>query len=139
MPELVAIVYADETVADRAAGELRRCCDDLLVDPDASSVLVCERDGSFQLITSRRAQAVAPWSKFWGVLLGAIQGGEESAGVDAGFRGRLRARLHPGISVLLLAVPQPGKQRVLEAISHFDGEAISSPLGAELLNLTRNE
>lgn len=132
MPELVAIVYADESLADRAAQEMRRCGEDLLVDQDAFSVLVCERDGSCQLTTSRRPGAVAHWSKFWGVLLGAIQGGEESAALEVRFRSRLRALLRPGSSVLLLAVLRVGRQRLLNALSHFGGEAISCPLPVDL-------
>ncbi len=132
MPELVAIAYRDETVADRAAEELRRCCEELLIDPDASSVLVCERDGSYRLTTSRRSGAVAHWSKFWGVLLGAIQGSEDSATIELRFRSHLRALLRPGTSMLLLAAPCFGKQRAIDALSHFGGESLSCLLATDL-------
>jgi len=128
MPELVAIAYTDGSAADQAADELRRGSDELHVEPDASSVLVCERDGSCLLTTSRHADATAQWSTFWGVLLGALLSSDTPAAVDARFRGRLQALLRPGTSVLLLAVPREAKVRVLEALSHFGGEALSCEL-----------
>jgi|GEM_PF-4596518 len=55
MPELVAIAYEDETAADRAVEEVGRCAEELLIDPDATAVIVCERDGDCLLTISRRA------------------------------------------------------------------------------------
>lgn len=132
MPELVAIAYRDETVADQAIQELHRGCDELLMEPDASSVLICERDGSCRLTTSRRAGASAHWSKFWGVLLGALLGGDDAAAIDPLFRGQVRALLRPGTSMLLLAAPRVGKQRVLDALSHFGGEPLTCELAYDL-------
>src|SRR5204862_1595678 len=70
MPELIAIAYAEETIAAQAAAELERRADDLPIDPDAIGVIVCERNGCWQLTTSRHPGATARWSKFWGALLG---------------------------------------------------------------------
>lgn len=132
MPELVTIAYEDETVADRAVEELQRCGEGLLVDPDASSVLVCERDGSCQLTTSRRAGATAHWSEFWGALLEDLLSGEGPGAIDVPFRNRLRALLRPGTSMLLLAAPSGGGRRALDALSHFEGRALSHRLADDL-------
>ena len=70
MPDLIAIAYLEETIAARAEEELKRRADDLQIDPDAISVIVCERGGACQLTTSRHSGATANWSKFWGCSLG---------------------------------------------------------------------
>jgi uncharacterized membrane protein len=127
VPELVAIAYPDETLAERAARELRRC-EQLLVDQDAASVLICERDGSFRLTTSGRDGESAEWSRFWGAVLGSLLSGEDPAGLGDPFRDHLRHLLRPGASVLLFAAPRPGWERALAALSHFGGEALASPL-----------
>ncbi|MBS1878980.1 MAG: DUF1269 domain-containing protein [Actinobacteria bacterium] len=132
MSDLVAISYEDETAAYRAGEELGRCCEELLVDPDASSVLVCGRDGSRLLTIGRRAGGTAHWSKFWGVLVGTLLGDEDSAVIDLTFRKQLRARLRPGTSVLLVATPGVDRHRVLVALSHFGGRAFSCRLADDL-------
>jgi uncharacterized membrane protein len=132
MPEIVAIAYQDQTVAERAAEELRRCGAGLLIDPDAFSVIVCQRDGGCQSTTNHQATATSQWSELWGALLDALLGDGESAAIDATSRERLRARLWPGSSALLLAVPRGGKQRALHALSHFDGQALDVLLTARV-------
>jgi uncharacterized membrane protein len=128
MPELLAIAYEDETVADRAADELRRCAGELLVDPDASSVLICERDGTCRLTISRQAGAQAHWSEFWGTLLEGLLSDDDRGAIDALFRSRLLLLLRPGTSILLMAVPDDGEGQALEALSHFEGQALSQRL-----------
>ncbi|MBS1676346.1 MAG: hypothetical protein JST08_03070 [Actinobacteria bacterium] len=125
MPELVAIAYDDETVADCAIEELRRCGEELGLDPDASAVLVCERDGTCRLTTSRHADAQARWAEFWGAFLEALLSQEDDpAAIDGRFRGRLLPMLRPGASVLLLSMPGGGEERVLRALSHFGGRSL---------------
>src|SRR5204863_6673032 len=102
MPDLIAIAYAEETIAAQAAEELERRADDLPIDPDAIGVIVCERDGSCQLTTSRHPGATAEWSKFWGGLLGVVMGEVEMGGIDASFRQRVKAMLRPGTSVVFI-------------------------------------
>lgn len=129
----MAITYEDEIRAGRAAEEIGRCAEALRIDPDASSVAICERDGSLRLTTSRRPGATAPWSKFWGALLGAVMRGGEGAELLAGdFPARLRRALVPGSSVLLLAVPASREAAVLDALSPLDGEEIACTLPADL-------
>jgi uncharacterized membrane protein len=129
MTELVAIAYEDEDVADRAVEELERCGEELLVDADASAVLVCERDGTCRLTISRQAGAAGHWSEFWGSLLEALLGDDHAPGpIEPEFRRRLVRLLRPGTSILLLAVPDGGRGRALEALGHFDGRALGQRL-----------
>jgi uncharacterized membrane protein len=133
MRRLMAITYEDEIRGGRAAEEIGRCAESLLIDPDATSVAICERDGSLRLTTSRRPDATAPWSKFWGTLLGAVMhGGEAAEPLADDFPARLRLALVPGSSVLLLAVPASREPAVLDALSPLDGEEIACTLPADL-------
>ncbi len=128
MPELVAIAYEDETVAARAIAELHRSSEELLIEPDASSVLVRERDGTCRLTTSCHRDLAPAWCAFWGALLGAILGDEASDAVEPRFRHRLLTALAPGSSVLMFAAPLLGKEPILDSLSHFGGEALSGRL-----------
>jgi uncharacterized membrane protein len=132
VPELFAIAYEDESLAGRAAEELDRCAEELTIDPDAASVVICEHDGSCRLTTSRRPGATAHWSKFWGVLLGIILNGSEASEIDPRFRTALRGLLRPGTSVLLIAVAGPRRERLLEALRPFGGSVLSCALDAHV-------
>jgi len=132
MPELVAIAYEEEAAADRAVEEVGRCRDELLIDPDAAAVLVCERDGDCLLTISRRADTASHWSEFWGALHDALLSGAVPVGLGARFRSQLSTLLRPGTSALLLVAPNGGKERALEALSHFEGHAFSCDLAADL-------
>lgn len=125
MPGLVAIAYEDEDVAGLAAEELHRCGEELRLDPDASAVLVCERDGSCRLTISRQAGTQAHWSEFWGAFLEALLSDEDDPlAIDWPFRSLLLPLLRPGTSVLLLSMPGGGEGRALESLSHFGGRAL---------------
>ena len=133
MRRLMAITYMDEIRAGRAAEEIGRCAEELLIDPDATSVAICGRDGCVELTTSRRPGATAQWSKFWGVLLGAVMNaGAEAEALDAEFLARLRAALVPRSSVLLLAVSASREAAVLKVLSPLDGVELACSLPADL-------
>jgi uncharacterized membrane protein len=131
MPDLIAIAYPEETVAPQAAEELERCADDLRVDPDAVGVIVCERDGSSRLTTSRRPGATAGWSRFWGVLMGVVMGEVEITGFDPEFRDRINEMLSPGTSVLFVLVGGVRPERAIEALSQYGGTALECPLARD--------
>ncbi len=127
MPNLIAIAYQEETIAGQAAGELERRADDLAIDPDAIGAIVCERDGRCQLTTSRRPGATAAWSKFWGVILGAVMGEAEMTGLDPSFRERINRMLTPATSVVLVVVwgrTEPS----IQAVSQYEGTALRCSL-----------
>jgi uncharacterized membrane protein len=128
MPHLIAIAYAEETIAAQAAEELERRADDLSIDPDAVGVIVCERDGSYQLTTSRHPGATAGWSKFWGVLLGVVMGDVEVSGIDPSFRQRIKAKMKPATSILFVVVGRVRPEQAVEALSQYGGTALKCSL-----------
>jgi uncharacterized membrane protein len=131
MPELVAIAYEDETAADRAVVELRRCAAEVPIDREASAALVCGRDGHCQLTITAQADASDHWSEMWGVLLESLLGAGPIE-IERYFRNELMARLWPGASMLLLVVPADRKQRALAAVSQFGGQPLSYRLADDL-------
>jgi uncharacterized membrane protein len=131
MPELVAIAYEEEDAAGRAVEELRRCGEEVPIDPDAAAVLICARDGRCEMTISTEAEVTKGWNEFWGALLESLLG-EGPVEIEMYFRKELLARLWPGASMLLLVVPPARKERVLASVSHFEGEAISYRLAEGL-------
>jgi uncharacterized membrane protein len=131
MRRLMAITYEDEIRAGRAAEEIDRCAEALLVDPDATSVAICRRDGSVSLTTSRRPDATVHWSEFWGALLGVVMNAAPES-LDEDFSARLRLALVPGSSVLLLAVATSRRPLVLEVLSPLEGTEITCDLPDDL-------
>jgi uncharacterized membrane protein len=131
MPELIAIAYTEETVAAQAAAELDRCAAEIPLDPDAVSVIVAEKNGNHQLLTSRHPGATAAWSRFWGVIFSVVMNEAEPSQLDLSFRQQVRGRLGPGSSVLLVAAGRSAREAVLRAVSQYDGKPLSCPLGAE--------
>jgi len=131
MPELIAIAYTEETVAAQAAAELDRCAAGIPLDPDAIGVIVAEKNGNHQLLTSRHPGATAAWSKFWGVIFGVVMNEAEPSELDLSFRQEVRGLLRPGGSVLLVAVRRVTQDVVLAAVSQYGGKPLSCPLGAD--------
>ncbi|HEX7279302.1 MAG TPA: DUF1269 domain-containing protein [Solirubrobacterales bacterium] len=131
MPELIAIAYTEETVAAQAAAELDRCAAEISLDPDATGVIVAERNGNHQLLTSRHPGATAAWSRFWGVAFGALMNESEPSELDLSFRQQVKGLLRPGSSVLLVAVRRVPPRTVLAAVSQYRGKPLTCPLGAE--------
>ncbi len=130
---LMAITYEDEISAGRAEEEVDRCAEGLLLDPDATSVAICRHDGSVCLTTSRRPDATAQWSEFWGMLMGAVMDEGAAAPLDEDFSARLRLALVPGSSALLLAMPAVREEAVLEVLSPLAGNRIACALPEDLL------
>jgi uncharacterized membrane protein len=127
--ELIAITFAEETIAAQAAQELERRVDDLGIDPDAIGVIICERDGSFQLLTKRRPGAQEAWSTFWGRLLEVVT--DQSPGLDPGFCREVNDHLTPGSSVLfLVATPMQGRSAI-DALSQYGGASLSCALSSD--------
>ena len=131
MPELLAIAYTEETVAGQAAAELDRCAAEIPLDPDAIGIIVAEKNGNHQLLTSRHPGATAAWSRFWGVIFGVVMNESEPSELDLSFRQQVRGLLRPGSSVLLVAVERVTAETVLAAVSQYGGKPLTCPLGAE--------
>jgi len=131
MRQLIAIAYEEQTTAAQAAEELKRRADDLSLDPDAIGVIVCERDGSYQLgATHHPPSATVAWSKFWGILFGVLVGEIESSAMDAKFRDRIADLLTPGSSILF-AVVEMRPEAVLEALTQYGGTPLKCSLGRD--------
>lgn len=131
MPELIAIAYTEETVAAQAAAELDRCALEIPLDPDAIAVIVAEKNGNHQLLTSRHPGATAAWSRFWGVIFGVVMNESEPSEIDLSFRQQVNGLLRPGSSVLLVAVKRVAAETILAAVSQYGGKPLTCSLGAE--------
>lgn len=128
MLELIAIAFGEETIAGQASAELERRADDLAIDPDAIGVVICERDGSYQLLTKRRPAATAAWSTFWGRLLELVMKESCPTQIDRGFLTDVREVLTPGTSVLFfVGTPERG-QAAIDALSHYPGTSLTCSL-----------
>jgi uncharacterized membrane protein len=128
MLELIVIAFGEETIAAQAAAELERRSDDLAIDPDAIGVIICERDGSCQLMTKRRPAATAAWSKFWSRVLEVLMDDWRDAGIDAGFRTRVGEALTPGTSILMAVAAEQEARRAVDAVSHYRGRSLTCDL-----------
>src|SRR5947209_17589829 len=102
MSDLIAIGYKDEVTAAKAAEEVRVLAKDLIIQPDAVAVIVCDQDGKYHVTTNHHAVAGgATYGMFWGMLfgllffvpvfgmavgagLGALMGKVEKCGIDKG-------------------------------------------------------
>lgn len=124
MHKLIAIAYDDETLAGRAVEEFYRCTGDFDVDPDASAVLVMDRDGSRQLITTSRPGATVDWGRLWIELLGPLEGEVQRAPASSNFVSDLVRILGPGMSGLLLAVPEAERKGILASLNQFRGRVV---------------
>jgi hypothetical protein len=131
--ELIAIAFATETLAAQAAVELERRCDELGIDQDAIGVIICERDFSCQLITKRRPEATATWSKFWSQILEVLMDDRRDAGIDVGFRIRVRDMLTPGTSVLMTVTADREAGNAIDALSHYEGSSLRCSLSEDEL------
>lgn len=131
MPELIAIAYPEETVAAQAAAELDRCAAEIPLDPDAIGVIVAEKNGNHQLLTSRHPGATAAWSRFWGVIFSVVMNEAEPSELDLSFRQQVKGWLRPGSSLLLVAVRRVSQETVLAAVSQYGGRPLACPLGAD--------
>lgn len=131
MPELIAIAYMEETVAAQAAAELDRCAAEIPLDPDAIGVIVAEKNGNHQLLTSRHPGATAAWSRFWGVIFSVVMNEAEPSELDLSFRQQVKGLLQPGSSVLLVAVKRVAGGTILATVSQYGGKPLTCPLGAE--------
>ena len=131
MPDLIAIAFAEETVAGQAAEELGRLADDLQLDPDAIGVIICERDGSCQLAASHHPGAKATWGRFWGVLFGVLMGEVDDTAIDPGLRSRIGRSLKPATSILLVVLERLRPEGVAEALSQYGGSLMTFRLGKE--------
>ena len=149
MADLIAIGYDDETTAARAAEEVARLSQELIIQPDAVAVIVCDREGKYRVTTNHHAVGGgATWGMFWGLLfgvlffipvfgmavgagLGALFGKLEKTGIDKQFRDQVRDMLKPGTSALFIVVEKVTPDKAVDALSEYGGTVLKSSLSKE--------
>lgn len=149
MADLIAIGYDDMTTAARAEEEVQRLASDLIIQPDAVAVIVCNEDGKYKVSTNHHpVGAGASYGMFWGLLfgllffvpvfgmavgagLGALMGKVEKTGIDAAFQEQVRDMLKPGTSALFLVVEKVTPDKAVEALSEFGGTVLKSSLSKD--------
>ena len=128
MLELTAIAFGEATIAAQAAHELERRADDLAIDPDAIGVVICERSGSYQLMTTRQATATTAWSSYWGRMLKLLMEEPCRSAIDPSFLRSVREQLTPGSSVLFVISTREQGRHVIDALSQYGGSSLAFSL-----------
>lgn len=146
MADLIAIGYDDEETAQKAAEEVYRLANDLVIEPEAVAVIVRDKNGKYKVTTNHHAVAEGvTWGMFWGVLFGLlffvpvfglVIGGVfgtlfgliEKIGVDKQFQRQVRDMVQPGTSALFLVVDKVTPDKAIEALSKFGGKVLKSSL-----------
>jgi uncharacterized membrane protein len=149
MAELIAIGYPDETTGSLAAEEVKRLSQDLIIEPDAVAVIVCDKEGKYHVHTSHHAVGGGTtWGMFWGLLfgllffvpvfgmavgagLGALFGKIEKTGINKEFQEQVRDMLQPGTSALFLVVEKVTPDKAVDALSQYGGTVLKSSLSKD--------
>jgi len=144
--DLIAIGYDDEETAQKAAEEVYRLADDLVIQPEAVAVIVRDKNGKYKVTTNHHPVAEGvTWGMFWGVLFGllffvpvfglviggvfgTLFGVIEKIGVDKQFQRQVRDMVQPGTSALFLVVDKVTPDKAIEALSKFGGKVLKSSL-----------
>jgi uncharacterized membrane protein len=146
MADLIAIGYDDEETAQKAAEEVYRLADDLVIQPEAVAVIVRDKNGKYKVTTNHHPVAEGvTWGMFWGVLFGllffvpvfglviggvfgTLFGVIDKIGVDKQFQRQVRDMVQPGTSALFLVVDKVTPDKAIEALSKFGGKVLKSSL-----------
>jgi uncharacterized membrane protein len=149
MADLIAIGYPDMTSAAQAEEEVQRLAKDLIIQPDAVAVIVCDPEGKYKVTTNHHmVGGGAVWGMFWGLLfgvlffvpvfglavgagLGALLGKIGESGIDAQFQDQVRDMLKPGTSALFLVVEKVTPDKAVEALRPYGGTVLKSSLSKE--------
>ena len=66
MADLIATGYDDEETALRAAEEVERLSQDLIIEPEAVAVIIRDQKGKYKVITKHHPVATGvTWGMFW--------------------------------------------------------------------------
>ena len=149
MADLIAIGYDDEETAERAAEEVYRLAQDLVIEPEAVAVIKRDKNGRYKVITNHHPVAEGvTWGMFWGILfgllffipvfglavggaLGAVFGAIGKIGIDKTFQQEVRDMLQPGTSALFLVVDKVTPDKAIEALSKYGGRVLKTSLSAD--------
>jgi uncharacterized membrane protein len=149
MADLIAIGYDDEETAAKAAEEVYRLANDLLIEPDAVAVITRDKNGKYKVTTNHHPVAEgATWGMLWGALFGLLFfvpvfglaiggafgllfGAIEKVGIDKGFQQQVRDMVKPGTSALFLVVRKVTPDRALATLSQYGGTVLKTSLTAD--------
>jgi uncharacterized membrane protein len=149
MADLIAIGYDDEQTAHRAAEEVERLAQDLVIEPEAVAVITRDTRGKYRVTTNHHPVAQGlTWGMLWGVLFGllffipvfglavggafgVLFGAIEKAGIDKQFQQQVRDMVKPGTSALFMIVDKHLTDKAIEALSGFGGTVLKSSLSTE--------
>ena len=149
MADLIAIGYDDEETAERAAEEVYRLAQDLVIEPEAVAVIKRDKNGRYKVITNHHPVAEGvTWGMFWGILfgllffipvfglavggaLGAVFGAIGKIGIDKTFQQEVRDMLQPGTSALFLVVDKVTPDKAIQALSKYGGRVLKTSLSAD--------
>jgi uncharacterized membrane protein len=147
--DLIAIGYDDEERAERAAEEVYRLAQDLVIEPEAVAVIKRDKNGRYKVITNHHPVAEGvTWGMFWGILfgllffipvfglavggaLGAVFGAIGKIGIDKTFQQEVRDMLQPGTSALFLVVDKVTPDKAIQALSKYGGHVLKTSLSAD--------
>lgn len=149
MAEMIAIGYPDEETAEKAAQEVTRLADQLIIEPEAVAVIRRDAQGRFHVNTMHHEVATgATWGMFWGLLfgvlffvpvlglavgagLGALMGLVSKLDLSDEFQRQVRDLLQPGTSALFMVVEKMTTDKALAALSQFGGTVLKTSLSRE--------
>jgi uncharacterized membrane protein len=149
MADLIVIGYDDEETAQRAAAEVERLSEELVIEPEAVAVITRDEQGKYHVKTTHHPVAIgATWGMFWGALfgliffipvfglaigagLGALMGAITKAGIDKEFQQQVRDMVQPGTSALFLIVDKITPDKAVEALSKFGGKVLKTSLSRD--------
>ena len=149
MADLIATGYDDEETALRAAEEVERLSQDLIIEPEAVAVIIRDQKGKYKVITKHHPVATGvTWGMFWGVLFGllffipvfglavggvfgALFGLIDTIGIDKEFQRQVRDMVKPGTSALFMAVDKLTTDKAIEALSKYGATVLKSSLSED--------
>jgi uncharacterized membrane protein len=149
MADLIAIGYDDEQTAAKAAEEVYRLAEDLVIEPEAVAVIVRESNGKYRVTTNHHPVAEgATWGMLWGALFGllffvpvfglaigaafgVLFGALEKAGIDKSFQQQVRDMVKPGTSALFMVVDKVTPDKAVDALSQFGGTVLKTSLSKQ--------
>ena len=149
MAELIVIGYDDMETAQKAAEEVYRLAQDLIIEPEAVAVIVRDEKGRYHVTTNHHpvAEGVS-WGMLWGALFGllffvpvfglaigaafgALFGELEKIGIDKGFQQQVRDMVKPGTSALFMVVDKVTTDKAIQALGEYGGRVLKSSLSSD--------
>ena len=149
MSDLVVIGFDDEHKAFEMRAALAKMQKEYLIEMEDVVVVTKDEHGKVKLHQAMNLTAAGAFSGgFWGMLIGmiflnpllgaalgagagAISGALSDIGIDDKFMKECSEAFKPGTSALFVLIRKATPDKVLEALSHFEGRVIKTSLTAD--------